>query len=217
MNRIILLGAPGSGKGTQAERICNKYNIPAVSTGNILREAIAAGTETGLAAKEYMDRGDLVPDKVVVGVLKDRLSKPDCAGGFLLDGFPRNIAQAETLEKFGIDIDKVIEIDVPDAEILKRMSGRRVCPKCGASYHLEFKPSANGGRCDKCGVDIVIREDDKPETVAARLKTYHNRTEPLSAFYTKRGLAKKREILTKVSGVGDIDDVTFRVMDAIGL
>ena len=182
---LILLGAPGAGKGTQAEKICEKYGIPAVSTGNIIREALKNGTDMGLKAKSYIDAGKLVPDDVVIGIIKDRLSEDDCKNGFILDGFPRTIPQAEALDNMGIVIDKVVDIEVPDDKIAARLSGRRVCLKCGATYHLEFKKPAKEGVCDVCGDELVQRKDDKPETVIDRLNVYHEQTEPLKDYYSK--------------------------------
>ena len=179
---LILLGAPGAGKGTQAEKICGKYGIPAVSTGNIIREALKNGTDMGLKAKSYIDAGKLVPDDVVIGIIKDRLSEYDCKNGFILDGFPRTIPQAEARDNMGIVIDKVVDIEVPDDKIAARLSGRRVCLKCGATYHLEFKKPAKEGVCDVCGDELVQRKDDKPETVIDRLNVYHEQTEPLKDY-----------------------------------
>ena len=170
---MIFLGAPGAGKGTQAEVVCKELNIPAISTGNMLREAVKNGTDAGLAAKKFMDAGELVPDEVVIGILKDRIAQDDAKNGFILDGFPRTVAQAEALESMGVQIDKVVEIEVSDEAITARMSGRRVCEGCGNSYHIEFKPTKVEGVCDACGAKVVQRIDDKPETVQARLKTYH--------------------------------------------
>ena len=167
---LILLGAPGAGKGTQAEKICEKYNIPAVSTGNIIREALKNGTDMGLKAKSYIDAGALVPDEVVIGIIKERLQEDDCQNGFILDGFPRTIPQAEALDSMGIVIDKVVDIEVPDEKIAARLGGRRVCLKCGATYHLEYKKPKKEGICDVCGDELVQRKDDKPETVIDRLK-----------------------------------------------
>ena len=164
---LIFLGAPGAGKGTQAEVVCEKLGIPAISTGNMLREAVKNGTPAGLAAKECMDRGDLVPDEVVIGILKDRIAQDDAKNGFILDGFPRTVAQAEALDAMGVQIDKVIEISVPDEKIISRLSGRRVCEGCGASYHIDFKPTKVEGKCNLCGANVVQRIDDKPETVIA--------------------------------------------------
>lgn len=171
---IIFLGAPGAGKGTQAEIVSNKLSIPTISTGNIIREALANKTKMGLEAKSYIEAGKLVPDEVVIGIIKDRLSEKDCNAGFILDGFPRTIPQAEALGKMGINIDKVIDIEVPDDSITKRVSGRRVCSKCGASYHIEFKKPAKQDVCDLCGAELVLRKDDRPETVADRLRVYHD-------------------------------------------
>ena len=206
---MIFLGAPGAGKGTQAEVVCKELNIPAISTGNMLREAVKNGTPAGLAAKKYMDAGDLVPDDAVIGVLKDRIAQDDAKNGFILDGFPRTVPQAEALEAMGVNIDKVIEIDVPDEKITARMSGRRVCEKCGNSYHIEFKPTKVEGICDACGGNVVQRVDDKPETVVARLKTYHEKTAPLKDFYKAKGK------LVSVSGQDEIAETSKLVLAAI--
>ena len=184
---LIFLGAPGAGKGTQAEVVCEKLGIPAISTGNMLREAVKNGTPAGLAAKECMDRGDLVPDDVVIGILKDRIAQDDAKNGFILDGFPRTVAQAEALDAMGVQIDKVIEISVPDEKIIARLSGRRVCEGCGASYHVDLKPTKVEGKCNLCGANVVQRIDDKPETVVARLKTYYEKTAPLKNYYLSKG------------------------------
>ena len=184
---LIFLGAPGAGKGTQAEVVCNELNIPAISTGNMLREAVKNGTPAGLAAKECMDKGDLVPDEIVIGILKDRIAQDDAKNGFILDGFPRTVSQAEALEKMGVQIDKVVEIHVADEKITSRMSGRRVCEGCGNSYHIEYKPTKVEGVCDACGAKVVQRVDDKPETVLSRLLTYHEKTAPLKDFYAAKG------------------------------
>ncbi|MBQ5331369.1 MAG: adenylate kinase [Oscillospiraceae bacterium] len=184
---LILLGAPGAGKGTQAEKISEEKHIPQISTGNILRAAVKNGTECGLQAKSYMDRGDLVPDEVVIGILKDRIAEEDCRNGYILDGFPRTVPQAEALENMGVQIDKVLEISVDDEIIKTRLSGRRVCESCGASYHVEFNPTKEEGKCDKCGGNVVQRKDDAPETVIERLSTYHKATAPLIDFYKSRG------------------------------
>lgn len=183
---LIFLGAPGAGKGTQAEVVCERLNIPAISTGNMLREAVKNQTAAGLSAKKFMDSGELVPDEVVIGILKDRIVEPDAKNGFILDGFPRTVAQAEALEDLGIHIDKVIEIFVPDEKICARLSGRRVCEECGASYHLDYKPTKVDGVCNLCGGKVVLRDDDKPETVLNRLETYHEKTAPLKEFYSSR-------------------------------
>ena len=185
--KLILLGAPGAGKGTQAEILCDKLGIPTISTGNILRAAVKEGTPMGLKAKAFMDAGALVPDEVIVGIVKERLIQPDCANGFILDGMPRTIAQGEALEQMGVEIDKVINLVVSDEEITKRMSGRRVCGSCGASYHIVNKRPAVEGKCDRCGGELTIRKDDEPATVLDRLKAYHEQTEPLVEFYRQRG------------------------------
>ena len=184
---LILLGAPGAGKGTQAEVICERLNIPAISTGNIIREALSKGTELGLKAKKYLDIGALVPDDVVIGIVKERLAQEDCQDGFILDGFPRTVVQGEALEKMGINIDKVLDIEVADSIICERLSGRRICKNCAASYHTKYKPSADGEICDKCGGQLICREDDHPDTVRERLRVYHEQTEPLISFYKSRG------------------------------
>ena len=207
--KLILLGAPGAGKGTQAEVICNALNIPAISTGNIIREALRLGTEMGLKAKSFMDAGQLVPDDVVIGIIKERLAKDDCANGFILDGFPRTIPQAEALDAMGIIIDKVIDIEVPDEKIAARMSGRRVCKDCGASYHLEYKSPESEGVCDACSGELVRRKDDAPETVLDRLAVYHEQTEPLKEFYSKKG------ILRIVEGQEEIADTSALTLKAL--
>lgn len=206
---IIFLGAPGAGKGTQAEIIAEKYNIPTISTGNIIREALKNGTEMGLKAKAYTEAGQLVPDEVVIGIIKERLAKGDCENGFILDGFPRTIPQAEALDAMGIVINKVVDIEVPDEAIAERMTGRRVCPDCGASYHLVNKKPLKEGICDACGAALIQRKDDAPETVADRLKVYHDQTEPLKGYYEKTG---KLEI---VEGLGNVADITARVIKAL--
>ncbi len=206
---IIFLGAPGAGKGTQAERVSEKYAIPAVSTGNIIREALRNGTPTGLQAKAYIDAGQLVPDEVVIGIIKERLAAPDCAGGFILDGFPRTIPQAEALDNMGVNIDKVIDIEVPDESIVRRMSGRRVCKNCGASYHTEYKKPVQEGICDHCGAGLTTRKDDAPETVLERLKVYHAETEPLKDYYKKTGK------LFIVEGQEEVSDTVALVMKAL--
>ena len=190
--KLIFLGAPGAGKGTQSDIVAEKYGIPTISTGNMIREAIKNNTEMGLAAKSYTEKGALVPDEVVIGIIAERLAKDDCANGFILDGFPRTVPQAEALDKMGVDINCVVSIEVADDKIVERMGGRRVCP-CGASYHTVYKPSANGELCEKCGEKLIIRKDDAPEVVKSRLETYHAETEPVLAYYTEKGLVKSIE------------------------
>ena len=202
------MGAPGAGKGTQAEIIAARENIPAISTGQILRDAMAAGTELGKTAKAYVENGNLVPDEIVIGIVRDYLKSDACANGFILDGFPRSIAQAEALEKMGVVIDAVLSIDVSDDRIVARMSGRRVC-KCGASYHIDYKPSKVEGICDKCSSELHIRADDKAETVITRLHNYHEQTEPLLAFYNER------EKLIRVEGQEEVEDTTKLVREAL--
>ena len=184
---LILLGAPGAGKGTQAEILVKKLSIPAISTGNMLREAIANGTELGKQVKKHMDDGSLVPDELILGIVADRVHQPDCANGFILDGMPRTLAQAEALEKMGVKIEHVVSIEVDDAVIEGRMTGRRVCPKCGSSYHIVANPPKMEGICNQCGSELVIRKDDAPETVRKRLEVYHETTEILKEFYGKLG------------------------------
>ncbi|WP_276746355.1 adenylate kinase [Ruminococcus champanellensis] len=207
---LILLGAPGAGKGTQAEVISEALSIPQISTGNILREAVKNGTEFGLKAKAAMESGALVSDEVVIGILKDRIAQDDCKNGFILDGFPRTVPQAEALEGMGVNIDKVVEIYVPDETISKRLSGRRVCEGCGASYHTDFKPSRVAGKCDKCGGNTVIRKDDEPATVLERLKVYHEQTAPLKDFYAKRGK------LETVIGQEEVSETSKLTLKAVG-
>ena len=191
--KLILLGAPGAGKGTQADILCKELDIPTISTGNILRTAIKNGTPTGMKAKAFMDEGKLVPDDVIIGIITERVAEEDCKNGYILDGVPRTIAQAEALEKAGIVFDDVVSIEISDEVIMERMSGRRVCEHCGASYHLVAVPPKREGICDKCGGKLVQRKDDAPETVKARLEVYHKETEPLKAFYAQRGLLKSVE------------------------
>ena len=207
--KIIFLGAPGAGKGTQAEIVAEKFGIPTVSTGNIIREALKNGTEMGLKAKSFIEAGQLVPDEVVIGIINERLAKDDCKNGFILDGFPRTIPQAEALDAMGISIDKVVDIEVPDENIMERMTGRRVCGTCGASYHLMFKKPLKDGICDSCGGELVQRKDDAPETVSDRLKVYHEQTDPLKDFYGKAGK------LSVVEGLGTVSEITERVLKAL--
>ncbi len=207
--KLILLGAPGAGKGTQAEIISEKYNIPTISTGNIIRAALKNGTEMGLKAKAYTEKGELVPDDVVIGIIKERLAEPDCKEGFILDGFPRTIPQAEALDNMGIAIDAALSIEVADEAIVKRMSGRRVCEKCGASYHIEYKKPAVDGVCNACGGALVIRKDDEAETVLNRLSVFHEQTEPLKDFYKAAGK------LLMVEGQEELADTTAAVLGAL--
>ncbi len=206
---LILLGAPGAGKGTQAEVICDHLHIPAVSTGNILREAMKNGTALGVKAKSFVDAGQLVPDQIVIEIIQERLAQPDCASGFILDGFPRTVPQAEALDQIGVRIDKVIEIYVPDEKIEQRLSGRRVCPDCGASYHVDYKPTATEGVCDKCGAAVVQRKDDHPDTIRDRLRVYHEQTEPLKDYYLKTGK------LVTVEGQEEVSDTTRLTLQAL--
>ena len=206
---LILLGAPGAGKGTQAEVIAEHLSIPTISTGNIIREALKSGTEMGRKAKEYMDAGKLVPDDIVIGIIQERLAQPDCAGGFILDGFPRTIPQAEALDRMGIVIDRVIDIEVADETIARRVSGRRVCPACGASYHVDYKRPAVENVCDRCGDTLVQRKDDHPDTVLERLHVYHEQTEPLKSYYAAAGK------LTIVEGHEEVADTTRLTLAAI--
>ncbi len=207
--KLIIMGAPGAGKGTQAARISRHLSIPAISTGDILREAIAAGTEMGELAKKYIEQGHLVPDEVMIGIIEDRLSKEDCRSGYILDGFPRTIPQAEALDAMGAQIDKVLSLEVSDDMIVERMSGRRVCPKCGATFHTDHNPPKAPGICDKCGAELIRRKDDAPETVLARLKVYHEQTEPLKDYYKKAGK------LVIAQGQEDVEDTTATVFAAL--
>ena len=207
---LILLGAPGAGKGTQAEMLAAKLQIPSISTGNMLREAIANGTDLGKKAKQYMDEGNLVPDELILGIVADRVAQDDCAKGFILDGVPRTLAQAEALEAKGVRIDHVVSIEVDDSEIEGRMTGRRVCGKCGASYHIVANPPKMEGVCDACGSDLVIRKDDAPETVRKRLQVYHATTEVLKDFYGKLGR------LRLVNGSQSIEGANEDILKAIG-
>ena len=209
--KLILLGAPGAGKGTQAEIISQRLNIPTISTGNMLRAAVKNGTPIGLKAKEYMDAGKLVPDEVIIGIVAERLAEPDCANGYILDGVPRTIAQAEALEAAGIHFDVVLSIEISDDEIISRMGGRRACTACGATYHVVAAPSKVEGKCDKCGADLVLRDDNKPETVKNRLTVYHTETEPLKDFYAKRGNLKS------VDNQSNIEATTKVVFAALGI
>ena len=208
--KMILLGAPGAGKGTQAERLCKVLEIPTISTGNILRAAVKNGTPTGLKAKAFMDAGKLVPDEVIIGIITERLAEDDCKNGYILDGVPRTIAQAEAMEKAGINFDAVVSIEVADEVIMERMSGRRVCESCGASYHLVAVPPTVAGVCDSCGGKLVQRKDDAPETVKDRLAVYHKETEPLKDFYAQRGLLKS------VENQPSVEATTAAILKALG-
>jgi adenylate kinase len=212
--RIIMLGAPGAGKGTQAARIADAYHIPHISTGDIFRANIKGGTELGKKAKGYMDAGKLVPDELVCDLVADRIAQDDCKDGYILDGFPRTIPQAEALEKaaadLGTKIDYAVNIDVPDEAIIERMSGRRACVKCGATYHVQYNPPKVEGKCDNCGSDLILRDDDKPETVRTRLEVYHTQTQPLIDFY------KSKEILVTVDGTQPMDEVFSSIQKKIG-
>lgn len=205
----MFLGAPGAGKGTQAEIVCEKYSIPTISTGALLREAMAEGTELGKAAKSYIEAGSLVPDSVVIGIIDERLKKDDCKGGFILDGFPRTVPQAEALDAMGVEMDLVISIEVPDEKIIARMSGRRLCKDCGTSYHLIYNPTKEEGKCDKCGGELYIRKDDAPEVVKSRLEVYHTQTEPLKNYY------EAKEKLVIVEGQEKVEDTTALTLAAI--
>lgn len=212
--KIIMLGAPGAGKGTQAKMIADKYSLPHISTGDIFRANIKNGTELGMEAKRYMDEGKLVPDELTVKILLDRVAKEDCKNGYVLDGFPRTIPQAEVLEKAlneqGESIDWAIDVDVPDENIVNRMSGRRACVNCGATYHLVHIPPKQEGICDKCGSELILRDDDKPETVLNRLKVYHDQTQPLIDFYSSRN------VLKTVDGTQDMEDVFASIVAILG-
>lgn len=207
--KLILLGAPGAGKGTQAEIISEHLSVPAISTGNIIRAALKAQTEMGIKAKEFIDKGLLVPDDVVIGIVRDRLKEDDCKNGFILDGFPRTVPQAQALDDMGIEIDKVIDIQVPDEKIVQRLSGRRVCSGCGASYHLLYKKPEKDGVCNLCGTQLVQRTDDREETVLERLKVYHEQTEPLVDYY------RKKNKLVVVEGQEEVSDTTALTLKAL--
>ena len=212
--KIIMLGAPGAGKGTQAKKIAAKFSIPHISTGDIFRANIKNGTELGKKAKTYMDQGLLVPDELVVDLVVDRVNQEDCRDGYVLDGFPRTIPQAEALDKalaeLGQKVDYAIDVDVPDENIIRRMGGRRACVTCGATYHLEYAPTEKDGICDTCGGGLILRDDDKPETVKKRLFVYHEQTQPLIDYYTNAG------ILKTVDGTADIEDVFRTIVEILG-
>ena len=206
---LILLGAPGAGKGTQAEILCERLNIPTISTGNMIREALKSGTEMGLKAKAFIEAGQLVPDEVVIGIVRDRLAQDDCANGFILDGFPRTIPQAEALDRMGVTIDRVVDLNVPDEVITRRVSGRRVCLDCGNTYHIETKKPQQEGVCDRCGSTLVQRKDDQPETVQERLHVYHDQTEPLRDYYAAAG---KLLVMDGQQGIQEIAEQTLAAL-----
>ena len=210
---IIFLGAPGAGKGTQADKVSANYSIPTISTGAIIRDAIKNGTPMGTAAKQYTEKGALVPDEVVIGIIKERLAEDDCNNGFILDGFPRTIPQAKALDEMGVRVDVALSIEVRDEAIVERMSGRRVCDKCGASYHTKYNPSKDGVTCDKDGTTLTLRKDDAPEVVLSRLETYHAQTEPIKEYYAACGKLKT------VDGENDVANITkaiITILDEIG-
>ena len=209
--KIIFLGAPGAGKGTQADIVSARLGIPTISTGAIIREALKNGTEMGLKAKKFIEQGALVPDDVVIGIINERLAKSDCAGGFILDGFPRTVPQAEALDNMGVKLDAVLSLEVADEVIVRRMSGRRVCSGCGATYHVEYNPSKDGVNCDKCKTALTIRADDAPEVVLSRLNVYHETTEPLKDYYAKQGNLKL------VEGQEELEETTKRTLEALGI
>ena len=209
--KLIFFGAPGAGKGTQAEIVSEKLGIPTISTGAIIRGAIRDGTQLGKAAQSYIESGALVPDEVVIGLIRERIAEKDCENGFILDGFPRTVPQAKALSDMGVAIDVVLDLEVEDERIVARMSGRRICPKCGASYHLQYKKPAKEGVCDACGSELSIRKDDAPEVVKSRLDVYHKETEPLRDFYDKMG------VLRTVHGQEELADTTRLTLQALGI
>jgi adenylate kinase len=213
--RVILLGGPGAGKGTQANYIKERYNIPQISTGDMLRAHVKAGTELGVAAKKIMDEGGLVSDDIIMGMVKERITQDDCANGYLFDGFPRTIPQAEALKEAGVAVDAVVEIDVPDEEIIKRMSGRRVHVASGRTYHVVFNPPKEEGKDDVTGEDLIQRDDDQEETVKARLKVYHDQTEPLIDFYSKEADAGNLKYV-KINGIGKVDEIRDQIFNGLG-
>jgi adenylate kinase len=213
--RLVLLGAPGAGKGTQAKKLIEKYGMPQISTGDLLRAAVGAGTDLGKEAKSYMDKGELVPDSVVLGMVEERLQEDDCKNGYILDGFPRNTAQAEALDemldKLGMSLDAALSVDVPLEDLMKRLTGRRTCKDCGQMYNLYFSPPATEGKCDKCGGELYQRDDDKEETIQKRLEVYTAQTAPLIDYYDKKGIVKS------VTGTGNIDEIFANVVTTLGL
>ena len=209
--KIIFLGAPGAGKGTQAEIIASRLGIPTVSTGAIIREALKSGTEMGLEAKKFIEHGALVPDDIVIEIVKERLNESDCDKGYILDGFPRSVPQAQALDDMGVHLDKVISLEVPDEIIVERMSGRRVCPECGKTYHVIHLRSTVGGKCESCHTKLAVRADDAPDVVRSRLEVYHSTTEPLKDFYREKG------VLCTVDGAESVKETTRRTLEALGI
>lgn len=207
--KLILLGAPGAGKGTQAEMLTARLGIPTISTGNIIREALSKGTEMGIRARAFTESGKLVPDDIVIGIIKERLSQPDCAHGFILDGYPRTIPQADALAGMGLDVDLVVNIEISDEAVVDRMAGRRVCKDCAATYHIKNIPPKNVGICDHCGGSLIIRKDDEPQTVLDRLKVYHEQTEPLISYYSE-----KRKLFT-VDGAAPLNESVAAIIGAL--
>ncbi|MDA8169332.1 MAG: adenylate kinase [Nitrospiraceae bacterium] len=207
--RIVMLGAPGAGKGTQAKKLIEKYKIPQISTGDILRQSVAEGTPLGKEAKSYMDKGELVPDKVVLGLVEERLKQGDCGKGFILDGFPRNTAQAEALDgmlsKINMPLQLAVSVDVPFEDLMKRLTGRRTCRSCGQMYNVHFSPSKTGGKCDKCGGELYQRDDDREETIRKRLQVYESQTAPLIGYYSGKGIVRR------IPGTGSIDDIFGKI------
>ena len=209
--KIIFLGAPGAGKGTQADRLSARFGIPTISTGAIIRGAIKDGTRMGLEAKKFIESGALVPDDIVIGIVKERLNESDCDKGYILDGFPRSVPQAQALDEMGISLDRVISLEVSDEDIIARMSGRRVCSGCGKTFHIVHLPSAKGDICDACDTKLTIRADDAPEVVRSRLEVYHSTTEPLKDYYRNKGM------LRTITGEGTVDEITKRTLEALGI
>ncbi len=209
--KIIFLGAPGAGKGTQADRISERFGIPTISTGAIIRSAVKDGTRMGLEAKKFIESGALVPDEIVIGIVKERLNESDCDKGYILDGFPRSVPQAQALDEMGVKLDKVISLEVSDETIVERMSGRRVCSGCGRTYHVQHLPSAKGEDCEACGTRLTIRADDAPDVVRSRLEVYHSVTEPLKAYYRSKGM------LCTVDGIDSVEETTKRTLEALGV
>jgi adenylate kinase len=216
--RLILLGPPGAGKGTQAAFVCKHYGIPQISTGDMLRAAVKAGTPLGMAAKKVMDAGQLVSDDIIIGLVKERITQPDCAAGFLFDGFPRTIPQAEAMKAAGVKLDAVLEIDVPDVAIVERMSGRRVHPASGRTYHVMFNPPRVAGKDDETGEDLIQRDDDKEETVRKRLEVYHSQTRPLVDYYSQWAATGDPQAprYSRIDGTGSVDEITRRALEALG-